>query len=134
MAAAAPRHVLDGIKALDFTQFVAGPTVTKLMAEMGREGIKVEVAPDGDRCRTVSYVKNNRSGYFVQQNRGKLSLCIDVLRPVAQEVLRGLICKVDVMVENFAPGVIARMGFDYEAARKINPKIIMCSVSTFGQT
>jgi crotonobetainyl-CoA:carnitine CoA-transferase CaiB-like acyl-CoA transferase len=134
MAAAAPKHVLDGVKALDFTQFVAGPTVTKLMAEMGAEVIKVELAPEGDRCRSVSYVKNNRSGYFVQQNRGKLSLCIDARKPEAREILRGLISKVDVMVENFAPGVIARMGFDYESVKKINPKIIMCSVSTFGQT
>ncbi len=134
MAAAAPKHVLDGVKALDFTQFVAGPTVTKLMAEMGAEVIKVEVAPDGDRCRMVSHVKNNRSGYFVQQNRGKLSLCLDVRQPEAKEILRGLIAKVDVVVENFAPGVIARMGFDYESVKKINPKIIMCSVSTFGQT
>ena len=134
MAAQALKHVLDGVKALDFTQFVAGPTVTKLMAEMGAEIIKVEVAPDGDRCRTVSFMKNNRSGYFVQQNRGKLSLCLDVRRPEAREILSGLISKVDVMVENFAPGAIARMGFDYEAVKKINPKIIMCSVSTFGQT
>ncbi|MEA2678843.1 MAG: hypothetical protein QOK03_565, partial [Candidatus Binataceae bacterium] len=132
--AAAPRHVLDGVKALDFTQFVAGPTVTKLMAEMGAEVIKVEVAPDGDRCRTVSYVKNNRSGYFVQQNRGKMSLCLDVRKPAAKEILRGLVPKVDIIVENFAPGVIKRMGFDYETVKQINPKIIMCSVSTFGQT
>jgi len=124
--AAAPRHVLDGIKALDFTQFVAGPTVTKLMAEMGAEVIKVEVAPDGDRCRTVSFMKNNRSGYFVQQNRGKLSLCLDVRQPAAKEILRGLIPKVDVIVENFAPGVIKRMGFDYDTVKAINPKIIMC--------
>jgi len=132
--AAAPRHVLVGVKALDFTQFVAGPTVTKLMAEMGAEVIKVEVAPDGDRCRTVSYVKNNRSGYFVQQNRGKMSLCLDVRKPAAKEILRGLVPKVDIIVENFAPGVIKRMGFDYETVKQINPKIIMCSVSTFGQT
>jgi crotonobetainyl-CoA:carnitine CoA-transferase CaiB-like acyl-CoA transferase len=117
--AAAPRHVLDGVKALDFTQFVAGPTVTKLMAEMGAEVIKVEVAPDGDRCRTVSFMKNNRSGYFVQQNRGKLSLCLDVRQPAAKEILRGLIPKVDVIVENFA-WVIKRMGFDYETVKAIS--------------
>jgi CoA:oxalate CoA-transferase len=96
--------------------------------------IKLEIAPDGDRCRTVSYVKNNRSGYFVQQNRGKLSLCLDVRKSEAKEILRGLIPKVDVIVENFAPGVIKRMGFDYDTVKQINPKIIMCSVSTFGQT
>jgi len=134
MAAGSHRHVLDGVKVLDFTQFVAGPTVTKLMAEMGAEVIKVELAPDGDRSRGIAYLKNDRSGYFVQQNRGKLSLCLDPRTPEGKEILRGLVAKVDVMVENFAPGVIGRMGLGYEEARKLNPKIIMCSVSTFGQT
>ena len=134
MAANARKHVLDGFKALDFTQFVAGPTVTKLMAEMGAEVIKVEFAPDGDRSRGMPYLKNQRSGYFVQQNRGKLSLCVDVKNPAGRKIIRDLIPKVDVLVENFAPGVIARMGFDYENVKELNPKIIMCSVSTFGQT
>jgi crotonobetainyl-CoA:carnitine CoA-transferase CaiB-like acyl-CoA transferase len=134
MAANGRKHVLDGFKALDFTQFVAGPTVTKLMAEMGAEVIKVEFAPDGDRSRGMPYVRDQRSGYFVQQNRGKLSLCIDSRNPAGKAILRDLIPKVDVLVENFAPGVIARLGFDYENVRKLHPKIIMCSVSTFGQT
>jgi crotonobetainyl-CoA:carnitine CoA-transferase CaiB-like acyl-CoA transferase len=128
------KHVLEGFKALDFTQFVAGPTVTKLMAEMGAEVIKVEFAPDGDRSRIMPYVKNQRSGYFVQQNRGKLSLCVDIRNPAAKAVLRELVTKVDVMVENFAPGVIVRMGSGYEEVRKLNPKLVMCSVSTFGQS
>jgi crotonobetainyl-CoA:carnitine CoA-transferase CaiB-like acyl-CoA transferase len=134
MAANARKHVLDGFKALDFTQFVAGPTVTKLMAEMGAEVIKVEFAPDGDRSRRMPYLKNERSGYFVQQNRGKLSLCVDVKNPAGRKIIHELIPKVDVLVENFAPGVIARMGFDYENVKELNPKIVMCSVSTFGQT
>jgi crotonobetainyl-CoA:carnitine CoA-transferase CaiB-like acyl-CoA transferase len=127
------RHVLDGFKVLDFTQFVAGPTVSKMMAEMGAEVIKVEFAPDGDRCRGVAYVKDGRSGYFVQQNRGKMSLCIDVRAPAGKAILRELVPKVDVLVENFAPGVIGRLGFDYESVRESNSAIIMCSVSTFGQ-
>jgi crotonobetainyl-CoA:carnitine CoA-transferase CaiB-like acyl-CoA transferase len=126
------KHVLDGYKALDFTQFVAGPTVTKPMAEMGAEVIKVELAPDGDRSRAMPFVKNERSGYFVQQNRGKLSLCLDPRSGDGKTIIRDLITKVDVLVENYAPGVIARMGFDYETVCGINPKIIMCSVSTFG--
>lgn len=133
MAVNGRKHVLDGYKALDFTQFVAGPTVTKLMAEMGAEVIKVELAPDGDRSRFMPFVKNERSGYFVQQNRGKLSLCLDPHSEAGKTIIRELIAKVDVLVENFAPGVIGRMGFAYESVRKINPKIIMCSVSTFGQ-
>src|SRR5580704_2640552 len=127
------KHVLDGYKALHFTQFVAGPTVTKLMAEMGAEVIKVELAPDGDRSRAMPFLKHERSGYFVQQNRGKLSLCLDPRREDSKTIIRDLIAKVDVLVENFAPGVIARMGFDYATVRAINPKIVMCSVSTFGQ-
>jgi len=133
MPSQGPKHVLEGYNALDFTQFVAGPTVTKMMAEMGAEIIKVELAPDGDRSRGMPFLKNERSGYFVQQNRGKLSLCIDPRTEAGKTVIAGLIAKVDVLVENFAPGVIGRMGFDYPAVRKINPKIIMCSVSTFGQ-
>jgi crotonobetainyl-CoA:carnitine CoA-transferase CaiB-like acyl-CoA transferase len=127
------KHVLDGFTVLDFTQFVAGPTVSKLMAEMGAKVIKVEFAPDGDRCRSVAYLKNGRSGYFVQQNRGKMSLCLDVRTEAGKAILRELVPKVDVLVENFAPGVIGRLGFEYENVRKLNPRIIMCSVSTFGQ-
>ncbi|MGH7984857.1 MAG: CaiB/BaiF CoA transferase family protein [Candidatus Binataceae bacterium] len=134
MAADSPRHLLEGYKALDFTQFVAGPTVTKLMAEMGAEIVKVELAPRGDRSRIIPYVEHDRSAYFVQQNRGKLSLCIDLKRPAGKEIISELIPHVDVLVENFAPGVIARMGFDYETVKRLNPGIVMCSVSTFGQT
>ena len=129
----APRHVLDGYKVLDFTQFIAGPTVTRMMAQMGAEVIKVEIAPDGDRTRMLPFIRDNRSGYFVQQNLGKLSLCLDVRHPDGLAILKQLVSKVDVVVENFAPGVIARLGFDYDAARSINPRIVMCSVSTFGQ-
>ncbi|HKV54230.1 MAG TPA: CoA transferase [Candidatus Binataceae bacterium] len=128
------KHVLDGYKVIDFTQFVAGPTVTKLMAEMGAEIIKVELAPGGDLCRNFPYVRDQRSAYFVQQNRGKMSLCVDVKNPAGNAIVRELISKVDVLVQNYAPGVIGRMGFDYESVRKLNPKIVMCSVSTFGQS
>src|SRR5260370_5642431 len=81
------KHVLEGFKALDFTQFVAGPTVTKLMAETGAEIIKVEFAPDGDRARGIPYIKNNRSGYYVQQNRGKLILCLDTRKESVSTVV-----------------------------------------------
>jgi crotonobetainyl-CoA:carnitine CoA-transferase CaiB-like acyl-CoA transferase len=134
MSAVAPKHLLDGYKVLDFTQFVAGPTVTKLMAEMGAEIIKVELAPNGDLCRNFPFIKDGRSAYFVQQNRGKMSLCIDVKNPAGHAIIRGLVPQVDVLVQNYAPGVIGRMGFGYEVVRALNPKIIMCSVSTFGQS
>ena len=98
------RHVLDGYRVLDFTRYVAGPTCTLMMAEMGAEVIKVEFAPDGDPTRAVPIVKNGRSGYFVQHNRGKRSLCVDLKSAEGLEIIKDLVTKVDVMVENFAPG------------------------------
>ena len=127
-------HVLDGYKVLDFTQVLAGPTVTRLMAEMGAEIIKVELAPKGDFSRTLPFLKDGRSAYFIQQNRGKKSLCIDAKSPKGREVLRALVERVDVLVENFAPGTIGRLGFSYDVVKEINPRLVMCSVSAFGQT
>ena len=128
------RHVLDGYKVLDFTQFLAGPTVTRMMAEMGADVIKVEIAPIGDFSRGLPYLHDGRSAYYIQQNRGKKSLCLDLKNPAAAAIIRDLIPKMDIVVENYAPGVIARLGFGYEAVRALNPNIIMCSISTFGQS
>jgi crotonobetainyl-CoA:carnitine CoA-transferase CaiB-like acyl-CoA transferase len=133
MAAEGPRHVLDGYKVLDFTHIVAGPTCTLMLAEMGAEVIKVEFAPHGDAARGGPYLVNNRSGYFVQHNRGKKGLCIDLKHPEASKIIRGLIPEMDVLVENYAPGVIGRLGFDYAAVSALNPRIVMCSISAFGQ-
>ena len=110
---AAPAHILDGYKVLDFTQYIAGPTATRMMAGMGAEIVKLEIAPAGDRTRELPYIKDGRSGYYVQQNIGKKSICLDIKHPAAIALIKELIAKVDVLVENFAPGVIARMGFDY---------------------
>ncbi len=134
MAGIQPRHVLDGYKVLDFTQIVAGPTCTLMLAEMGAEVIKVELAPAGDPTRAAEVNINGRSGYFVQHNRGKKGICIDVKKPDGLALIKGLIEKVDVLVENYAPGVIGRLGLDYETVKAINPKIVMCSISAFGQT
>ena len=129
-----PQHLLDGYKVLDFTHFVAGPTTTRLMAGMGAEIIKVEIAPHGDRAREFDYVRDQRSAFFIQQNRGKKSLCVDLRRREGVDLIKQLVPKVDVVVENFAPGVITDMGLGYEMLKAINPKIIMCSISALGQT
>lgn len=134
MTSGIPKHVLDGYKVLDFTQALAGPTVSRLMVEMGAEIIKVELAPKGDFARALPFIKDGRSAYHVQQNRGKKSLCINAKSPQGREILRGLIEKVDVLVENYSPGVIGRLGFGYEVVREINPRVVMCSISAFGQT
>ena len=134
MADRAPRHLLDGYKVLDFTHIIAGPTATRLMAGMGAEVVKVELAPKGDQAREMQYIRDQRSAYFIQQNRGKQSLCLDMKKPAAVELIKQLIPKFDVMVENFAPGIIGSMGLDYQTVSAINPRIIMCSISALGQT
>ncbi len=132
-AADGTKLMLSGIKVLDFTQYLAGPTVTRMMAEMGAEIIKIEIAPSGDPSRLLPTVKEGRSAYFVQQNRGKKSICLDLQEPRAREIVKELVAKVDVVVENFGPGVMKRKGFDYEDFKKINPRLIMASISTFGR-
>jgi len=127
-------HILDGYKVIDFSQVLAGPTVTRLMAEMGAEVIKIELPPGGDRSRRLPYLRDGRSGYFVQQNRGKKSVCVDLKNPAGHAIVRELVAAADVMVENFAPGVIARHGFGYETVSALNPRIVMCSISLCGQT
>jgi crotonobetainyl-CoA:carnitine CoA-transferase CaiB-like acyl-CoA transferase len=127
-------HILNEYKVLDFTQVLAGPTVTRLMAEMGAEIIKVELPPGGDHSRHMAYQRDGRSGYFVQQNRGKKSLCVDLKHPDGAALVRELVPKVDVIVENFAPGVIGRLGFDYKSVSTLNPRLVMASISLLGQT
>lgn len=134
MAHPEPQHLLSGYTVLDFTQVLAGPTVTRLMAEMGAEIIKVEMMPNGEISRSLPFMRDGRSGYFIQQNRGKKSLCIDPRHPKGQEILKALVKKVDVLVENFSPGTIGRLGFGYDVVKELNPRIIMCSISALGQT
>lgn len=126
--------MLADVKVLDFTQYLAGPTITRLMAEMGAQVIKVEQAPMGDPSRLLPAIKNGRSGYFVQQNRGKRSLCLDFAKPESMELLRALVREVDVVLENYGPGVMDRRGLDYASLKQINPRIIMASISAFGKT
>ena len=125
--------MLSGCRVLDFTQYLAGPTVTRLMAEMGADIIKIELAPMGDPSRLLPTVNDGRSGYFVQQNRGKKSLCLDISKPESLDILRALAAKVDIVVENFGPGVMQKRGLDYDSLKKINPRLIMASLSAFGR-
>ncbi len=127
-------QLLSGYKVLDFTHAIAGPTTTLLMAEMGADVIKVEHPPLGDMIRLSPFVRNGRSGCFVQHNRGKKSLCVALNKPEGLEIIKKLLPQFDVLIENFSPGVMKRLGLDYEAVSAINPRIIMCSISTFGQT
>lgn len=124
---------LEGIRVLDFTQYLAGPACTRLMAEMGADILKVEAAPDGDPTRTRIPKRGGRAGLFIQQNRGKRSIAIDLRSPKGIEIIHELVAKVDVVIENSTPGVMDRKGLGYADLSAINPAIIMASVSGFGQ-
>lgn len=127
-------HILKGYKVLDFTHYLAGPTTTRIMAEMGAEIIKVELFPAGDAVRQIPFLKDGRSAYYVQQNRGKQSLHIDVKTPKGLAIIKELLKQVDVVTENFSVGAMARMGLGWEDIHAINPRIVMSSVTAFGQT
>ena len=127
------KHILDGIRVLDFSQHVAGPSASRMMAEMGAEIIKLELAPFGEQIRQVGFKVNDRSVYFIQQNRGKKSVCVDMKTDAGREIVYGLVKQVDIVLENFAPGAIARLGLSWEKVQQLNPECIMCSISTFGQ-
>ena len=129
-----PTHILNGFRVLDMTHVLAGPTATRLMTEMGAEVIKVEFPPLGDVARVMPSIKNGRSAYYVQQNRGKQSLCLNAKSEDGKTILRELIAKSDVFIENFAPGVIGRLGFGWDAVHALNPNLVMCSISAFGQS
>lgn len=125
--------ILEGVRVLDFTQYLAGPTVGRLMAEMGAEIIKVEIAPAGDPSRGLPIAEDGRSGYFIQQNRGKKSLALDLNHAEADSILRELIAEVDVVLENFGPGVMEKKRLAWPDIKAINPRAIMASISAFGR-
>ncbi|MDH4145469.1 MAG: CoA transferase [Acidimicrobiia bacterium] len=129
-----PVALLEGIRVLDFTQALSGPTLTRYLGELGADVVKVEVPPGGDITRRSQAVRDGRSGYFVSVNRGKRSICVDLKTPEGRELVTELVPRVDVLVENFSPGTIDRLGFGWEAMSRVNPRLVMCSISGFGQT
>lgn len=129
-----PEHVLSDLRALDLTRVLAGPTCTRMLAEMGADVVKVEPAPGGDLARSISVYRNERSLYYVQQNLGKKSLCVNLRDPRGLALVAALVPLVDVVVENFRPGVMAHMGLDYERLRELKPDIVLCSISALGQS
>ena len=125
---------LEGVTVLDFTQYLAGPSCTRLLVEMGADVIKVEYPPYGDPVRPSPPRRNGRSAYHVQQNRGKRSLSVDLTSSEGISLIEDLIPKVDIVVENYSPGVMERRGLGYDRLRQLNPRIIMASISGFGQS
>jgi len=126
--------LLEGIRVLDFTQYLAGPTATRFLAELGADVIKVEQAPMGDPARALPVLREGRSIYFIQQNRGKKSLCLDFAKPEAVDLLRRLAGTVDVVIENYGPGVLERRGLGWDALSRAHPRLVLASISAFGKT
>ncbi|RLA43509.1 MAG: hypothetical protein DRR06_11980 [Gammaproteobacteria bacterium] len=126
------QRMLEGFKVVDFTHVVAGPHATKILAEHGAEVIKIEPLY-GELARTLPLQREGRSGYFVQHNIGKKTMAIDISSKEGQDICHGLIKQADVVVENFAPGVMKNNNLDWETLKAINPDLIMCSISCFGQ-
>jgi crotonobetainyl-CoA:carnitine CoA-transferase CaiB-like acyl-CoA transferase len=123
----------DGIRVLDFSTTIAGPHCTRMLADMGAEVIKIESA-GGEMMRTRPPVRNQCSTTFGQLNVGKNSLVLDLKSPGGIEVVRRLVTSTDVLVENFRPGVMRRLKLDYASLHELNPKLIYCSISGYGQT
>src|SRR4051812_40729748 len=126
-------RTFQGLRVLDFSTTIAGPHCTRMLADMGAEVIKIESA-EGETMRNRPPVRNGCSTVFGQLNVGKKSLVLDLKSPDAVEIIRGLVAGADILVENFRPGVMRRLKLDYQSLGQLNPKLIYCSISGYGQT
>src|ERR1700759_4061938 len=124
---------LSGVKVLDLTRVLSGPFCTALLGDLGADVIKVE-APEGDSVRGQGAIKDGLSWYFAQFNRNKRSIRLDLRKPAAKAILTRLIEHSDVLVENFRPGVLARMGFDDARLHTLRPSLVVCSINGFGSS
>ena len=124
---------LDGIRVLDFSMFLAGPYCTRLMADLGAEIIKVE-PPGGDFLRNAPPYRDGRSAYFAHMNCGKKSIVLNLKSKKGRQAILELIHTVDVVLENFRPGVMARLGLDYPTLSALRPELVYCAISGYGQT
>lgn len=125
--------VMAGLRVLDFTTTIAGPHCTRMLADMGAEVIKIETE-EGEAMRTRPPVRNGCSAVFGQLNVGKKSMVLDLKSPEGLEAIRRLAASADILVENFRPGVMQRLRLDYDTLRPLNPRLIYCSISGYGQT
>jgi crotonobetainyl-CoA:carnitine CoA-transferase CaiB-like acyl-CoA transferase len=124
---------LQGLKVLDFSTTIAGPHCTRMLSDMGADVIKIETE-GGETMRTRPPVRTNCSAVFGGLNVGKKSVVLDLKSAKGVDAIRKLVAKADILVENFRPGVIRRLKLDYGALRELNPKLIYCSISGYGQT
>ncbi len=132
MAVAGAGYPLEGLKVLDFSRVLAGPFAGRMLSDLGAEVVKVE-PPEGDSSRLWGRMTAGVSGYFNMVNAGKRSIAIDLRAPGAQELVLALVKQADVLVENFRPDVMPRLGIGYETLAAANPRLIMLSISGFGR-
>ena len=126
-------EILSGVRVLDFTTTIAGPHCGRLLADLGAAVVKIE-SPDGDMMRTRPPLRRGASTSYGQLNAGKKSLVLDLKQPAAVEVVTRLARRADVLVENFRPGVMQRLGLDWAVLAKIHPALVYCAISGYGQT
>ncbi len=126
-------RVLSGIRVLDLSRILAGPFATMVLCDLGAEVIKVERPLFGDPARGNGPFMDGESSYFMSLNRGKKSITLDLKRDEGREVFIELVKRSDVLVENFVPGVMDRLGLGYEVLKEVNPSLIYCAISGFGQ-
>jgi crotonobetainyl-CoA:carnitine CoA-transferase CaiB-like acyl-CoA transferase len=124
---------LEGIKVLDLTRVLAGPVCCMLLGDMGAEVVKVERTERGDDVRSVGARVGGESLYFLMMNRNKLGVTLNFRHPQGPSLLKSLVRQADVLVENFRAGTMEKMGCGYEELKKINPRLVMASISGFGQ-
>ncbi len=125
---------LQGIRVLDFTRVLAGPSAALALADLGAEVIKIEPPGSGDETRTFPPFRDGQSHYYLSINRGKKSIVIDLKSDAGLALAQDLASKSDILIENYRPGVMDRLGLGYEALAAINPGLIYCSISGFGLT
>ena len=128
------QKALSGLRVLDLSRVLSGPFCTMILADLGAEVIKIEMPKVGNDTRTLGPFLNGESMYFVNMNRNKYSLTLNLKKREGKQVFLDLVAKSDVVVENFKPGVMKKLGLDYEVLKSHNPRIICASISGFGQT
>lgn len=128
-------NLFDGIRVLDLSRMLAGPYGSMLLADMGAEVIKIEEPGGGDAMREMGppFLADGESAYFLAINRNKKSVALDLTKPEGREVFLDLVAQADVVWENFRPGVMERLRCDYATLAAINPRLVMCSISAYGQ-
>lgn len=124
---------LRGVRVVDLTRVLAGPFCTMILADLGAEVIKIEEPRKGDQTRTLPPLADGWSPYFTAVNRSKKSIAVDLKTAEGKTVVRDLVAESDVVVENFRPGVMSRLGLDPASLREVHPDLITCSISGFGE-